>query len=182
MAMDTKSWSVNTFSWLCHSGPNRFKLNGVAVSSTFVFYFTAHQLNHHISISSLHPRNCANTFDSDGILLIKARELKSPLQEPTSLGFLQTGFGSDSYKQTEIHICKVQNSESPVRTQPTNLATALGRPGNTTSGERSSPSLPQMCFVKFLTIRSCRCSSAARLWHGWPHWKIIPSTSHPKRQ
>lgn len=27
MAMDTKSWSVNTFSWLCHSGPNRFKLN-----------------------------------------------------------------------------------------------------------------------------------------------------------
>jgi len=27
-------------------------------------------------------RNCANTFDSDGILLIKARELKAPLDEP----------------------------------------------------------------------------------------------------
>lgn len=30
------------------------------------------------------PRNCANTFDSDGILLIKARELNAPLDEPTT--------------------------------------------------------------------------------------------------
>ena len=29
--------------------------------------------------------NCANTFDSDGILLIKARELREPLEEPRSL-------------------------------------------------------------------------------------------------
>lgn len=29
--------------------------------------------------------NCANTFDSDGILLIKARELQEPLEEPRSV-------------------------------------------------------------------------------------------------
>ena len=47
--------------------------------------------------------NCANTFDSDGILLIKARELKSPLQEPTKHYFWGAQF---SFSSADV-LCEV---------------------------------------------------------------------------
>jgi len=47
--------------------------------------------------------NCANTFDSDGILLIKARELKAPLPEPTKHYFWGAQF---SFSSAEV-LCEV---------------------------------------------------------------------------
>jgi len=47
--------------------------------------------------------NCANTFDSDGLLLIKARELASPLPEPTKHFFWGAQF---SFSSSEI-LCEV---------------------------------------------------------------------------
>ncbi|CAE7042262.1 gnt1, partial [Symbiodinium sp. CCMP2456] len=47
--------------------------------------------------------NCANTFDSDGILLIKARELKAPLSEPTKHYFWGAQF---SFSSAEV-LCEV---------------------------------------------------------------------------
>eukprot|EP00439_Symbiodinium_sp_Y106_P047909 s4539_g6.t1 len=48
-------------------------------------------------------QNCANTFDSDGILLIKARELKAPLPEPTKHYFWGAQF---SFSSAEV-LCEV---------------------------------------------------------------------------
>lgn len=47
--------------------------------------------------------NCANTFDSDGILLIKARELKAPLDEPRKHYFWGAQF---SFSSADV-LCEV---------------------------------------------------------------------------
>lgn len=47
--------------------------------------------------------NCANTFDSDGILLIKARELKAPLDQPRKHYFWGAQF---SFSTAEV-LCEV---------------------------------------------------------------------------
>lgn len=47
--------------------------------------------------------NCANTFDSDGILLIKARELNAPLDEPTKHYFWGAQF---SFSSADV-LCEV---------------------------------------------------------------------------
>lgn len=174
-AMDTKSWSVNTF-WLCHSGPNRFKLNASLSVQPSCFIsprtspFITFQFHHFI-----------------------------PGTAPTPS--IQTAFSWSKHESWNL-LCKSRRALASCRQ-------VLGP--TTTSGDTHLQSAKLRVTSSYPANQSCYSFGPSRKHYFWgaqfsfssadvlcevpydpqlqmflsctsPHWQIIPSTSHPKRQ
>ena len=130
--MDTQSWSVNIFSWLCHSsGPNRFKLlnASLSVQPSCVLFHPAPAI-HHISIHTSSEELCQHLrfrrHSPDQSTRVEVSLARA--DEPWLIAdrFWVRQCRKHCYKQTETHICNVQKPRvtSSYPANQNNLATA----------------------------------------------------------